>query len=241
MRLTLPESDRARQRGVSGLTTSVLLHALLIGAAVLGTARAERWPVRPPPALDTLLVYHPPRLPQPPRSPARHVAPTTSVGQTPIPAPMPVPPTTVPTTIPSVDLPLSPIAPAEDFASGLTGDRAGDGGASAVGGTPGGGWDGVHEAPAVEVAVTSRSGNAAPAYPASLRRQRVEGYVIARFVVDTLGRVERASLQVLHADHPDFADAVRAVLPRHRFTAARLDGRRVRQLVEQRFVFALDR
>ncbi|HEX3157285.1 MAG TPA: energy transducer TonB [Gemmatimonadaceae bacterium] len=239
MRLTLPESDRARQRGTSGLATSVLLHTLLIGAAVLGTARAERRPMRPPPALDTLLVYHPPRLPQPPRSPARHVAPTSSVGQTPIPAPMPVPPTTVPTTIPSVDLPLTAIAPAEHFASGLTGDRAADGSAS-TSGTPGG-WDGVHEAPAVEVAVTSRSGNAAPAYPASLRRQRVEGYVIARFVVDTLGRVERASLQVLHADHPDFADAVRAVLPRHRFTAARLDGRAVRQLVEQRFVFALER
>ena len=240
MRLTLPESDRARQRGTSGLATSVLLHTLLIGAAVLGTARAERRPMRPPPALDTLLVYHPPRLPQPPRSSARPVPPTRSVGETPIPAPMLVPPTTVPTTIPSVDLPLSPLTPAEDFASGLTGDRAEDGGASDRG-TPGGGWDGVHEAPAVEVAVTSRSGNAAPAYPASLRRQRVEGFVIARFVVDTLGRVERASLQVLHADHPDFADAVRAVLPRHRFTAARLDGRAVRQLVEQRFVFALER
>ena len=40
MRLTLPESNRTRQRRAGGLTTSVLLHALLIGGAVLASAEA---------------------------------------------------------------------------------------------------------------------------------------------------------------------------------------------------------
>jgi hypothetical protein len=64
---------------------------------------------------------------------------------------------------------------------------------------------------------------------------------VLRFVVDTAGRVEAGSVHVVRADHPLFADggprrARRRVLP-----PAEAGGRRVRQLVEQAFAFALAR
>jgi protein TonB len=62
---------------------------------------------------------------------------------------------------------------------------------------------------------------------------------VARFVVDTTGYVTRKSVTIERATNDTFADAVRTALPDMRFTPAELDGRKVRQLVEQPFVFAI--
>jgi outer membrane biosynthesis protein TonB len=67
----------------------------------------------------------------------------------------------------------------------------------------------------------------------------VAGRVVARFVVDTLGRVEPGSVQVVAADHPLFAATVREALGAMRFRPARAGGVRVRQLVELPFAFAV--
>lgn len=83
--------------------------------------------------------------------------------------------------------------------------------------------------------------SAAPEYPQTMLAQGVQGTVATQYVVDTTGLADVASLRILSATHPDFADAVRAALPRMRFTPARIGERKVRQLVEQEFTFRITR
>lgn len=78
-------------------------------------------------------------------------------------------------------------------------------------------------------------------YPPLLRAARVEGTVLASFVVDEEGLIEMRTFKVLKSDHDAFTDAVRDALPAMRFQAAEVDGRRVKQLVQQPFVFNLAR
>lgn len=77
----------------------------------------------------------------------------------------------------------------------------------------------------------------APRYPESLRQAGVEGKVLARFIVDTLGRVEPGSIVLLESSHALFAEAVRDALVRQRYAPAESGGRRVRQLVLRPFAF----
>lgn len=79
----------------------------------------------------------------------------------------------------------------------------------------------------------------APFYPDSLRSAGVEGEVLVQFVVDTLGKAEPQTFTVLKASHEAFADAVKEALPGMNFVPARNRGVKVRQLVQQPFVFAL--
>jgi TonB family protein len=80
----------------------------------------------------------------------------------------------------------------------------------------------------------------APAYPAMLQSTGVQGQVIAQYVVDTLGRAEAASFRVLESTHVLFTSAVQAALPALRFVPAEVGGRKVRQLVQQPFVFSIE-
>jgi TonB family protein len=82
-------------------------------------------------------------------------------------------------------------------------------------------------------------GSAAPSYPRELMATNVEGTVVVRYVIDSTGRAEPATLQVIASTHPLFLAAVRDALPGMRFSAAILDGRPVRELVEQRFSFRI--
>lgn len=88
---------------------------------------------------------------------------------------------------------------------------------------------------------TALGGVRAPRYPEPLRTQRLEGVVIASFVVDTLGRVEPASFKARESTHALFEQAVRTAVMSQRFRPAEWNGHRVRQLVEQQFVFRLSR
>jgi hypothetical protein len=78
-----------------------------------------------------------------------------------------------------------------------------------------------------------------PIYPGSLRVKKVEGAFTARFIVDTTGRIEVASFQVVKRGHPLFIAAVRDVLPLMRFIPAEVAGVKVRQWVERTFPFTL--
>ena len=98
--------------------------------------------------------------------------------------------------------------------------------------------DGAWDASAVDRAVVPSAGNPVPAYPPRMRDARLEGRVDVRFIVDTTGRAEPGSIQVLASTHASFTDAVRAALLRSRYQPAQARGRRVRQVVEQRFEFA---
>ncbi|MGH7619670.1 MAG: TonB family protein, partial [Gemmatimonadaceae bacterium] len=82
-------------------------------------------------------------------------------------------------------------------------------------------------------------GQMGPPYPEALRAGRLDGVVIVQFVLDTLGRVEAPSFNVVTATHPAFAASVRSALARLRYLPASLAGRRVRARVEQRFEFHL--
>jgi TonB family protein len=79
--------------------------------------------------------------------------------------------------------------------------------------------------------------NVRVAYPAELRAAGVSGQVIGQFVVDTNGVVDVATFKAIESTHELFTASVREVLPQMRFSAAEVGGRKVKQLVQQPFVF----
>jgi TonB family protein len=93
----------------------------------------------------------------------------------------------------------------------------------------------------VEKPVTQDLQSPQPLYPDVLRDAGIEGEVLAQFVVDTVGLAEPGSLKILQASHDLFAQAVTEMLPRMRFVPAETGGRKVKQFVQQPFVFSLRR
>ena len=91
----------------------------------------------------------------------------------------------------------------------------------------------------VDSAVTLDPSAEGPQYPPALLKAGVEGVVYARFVVDSLGHVDTASLVVLDKPDPEFVGAVRTALVKMTYRPAILHGRAVSQLVEQPFVFRI--
>ena len=80
-----------------------------------------------------------------------------------------------------------------------------------------------------------------PAYPPLLRTAGVQGRVELQIVVDTLGRVERETVRVVHSDHPGFEAPAIESLRGARFRPARVFGRAVRVLVQIPVTFVLQR
>ncbi len=72
-----------------------------------------------------------------------------------------------------------------------------------------------------------------------LRAAGVQGQVVVTFVVDTTGRVEPSSFVILNSTNDLFGAAVRAALPAMRFIPAKADGHKVKQQVQQPFVFSI--
>jgi TonB family C-terminal domain len=99
--------------------------------------------------------------------------------------------------------------------------------------------DSVYSILTVDETAARVEGSAAPVYPDELRQNNVEGSVIVRYVIDSTGRAEEATLEVLASTHPLFTKAVRDALPGMRFRAAVVDAHPVRELVEQSFSFKL--
>jgi protein TonB len=93
----------------------------------------------------------------------------------------------------------------------------------------------------VEKPVAPVPGTGNPRYPDILRSSSIEGEVLAQFVVDTTGRVEVSTFKVIRTSHELFSASVRQALPQMRFLAAEVGGRKVKQLVQQPFVFALQK
>jgi TonB family protein len=91
----------------------------------------------------------------------------------------------------------------------------------------------------VDETVERYDGSAAPVYPRDLLALGAEGAVDAIYVVDTTGRVDTTTIQVVESDDPRFTESVRAALGGMRFRPARRDGKAVRQLVEQSFRFRI--
>lgn len=235
----LPESSRHRSGAASrvGTAASVVAHATLITLAVVATGMGRDAPPSPPKPNVEGLIFIPHTTSEQPRE---HRAATSAKGGAPRrdgpsdplpPGPVfPTPPIEVegiPTTVGR-----GPVT--DDWRPTATSER---------GGGPGIGGDDDRGAPydarVVEVEASLRPGSPVPRYPDELRAARVEGRVLARFVVDTTGRVEPASVRIVSSTHPLFTTAVRSTLPRLHFTPARARGTKVRQLVELPFEFTV--
>jgi TonB family protein len=91
----------------------------------------------------------------------------------------------------------------------------------------------------VDEMVERHDGSAAPVYPRELLAIGAEGVVEATYVVDTTGRVDTATVQVIFSDDPRFTASVRTALGQMLFRPAKRAGHAVRQLVEQRFRFQI--
>jgi TonB family protein len=91
----------------------------------------------------------------------------------------------------------------------------------------------------VDEIVERYDGSAAPIYPHDLIATGTEGQVDAAYVVDTTGRVDTTTIQVLASNDPRFTESVRTALGGMRFRPAKRAGKAVRQLVQQRFRFKI--
>lgn len=91
----------------------------------------------------------------------------------------------------------------------------------------------------VDSAVVRYENSAAPAYPESMLKRRIEGSVIVQYVVDTLGHADTLTFRVIASTHADFARAVKNTLPYMRFRPAIMANRHVPQLVQQPFSFRI--
>jgi TonB family protein len=205
-----------------GATFSIVAHAVLISAAVYGTGVRAR-------AIEEAIAQRIFYLPPPDRRPSsdnfvEHLQ-YLDVGS------------------------LTPVT--NERQDGLVVARAGEAEKARLGGNAG--KEAETQAPAtamesrdsvysildVEESATRAEGSAAPAYPLELMKEGKEGGVFIRFVVDSTGRADSSTIEVVRATHPLFALAVRQAVPQMMFSPASMGGRHVRQAVEQNFEFRI--
>ena len=77
-------------------------------------------------------------------------------------------------------------------------------------------------------------------YPSHLRRQGIEGEVWLQFVIDAEGTVDRESILVVYATHPDFADPAVRNIGRTRFSPGFVNGESVSVLMTQEVHFTIN-
>lgn len=224
----LLESKANHNRSVSGTVASVVAHSGLIGLAIYATAQARVEPTSPAQVIRP--VYFPPS-----RSPAWS-EPAPGTRSNPVNHRLVFVNPAVSMALPSVDIPLATVS-AADFRTNPIGGSASFSSGSTV---PEGGYA-TFRGDQVEKQVSLIPGSPSPAYPDELRIVGKEGRVVAQFVVDEEGRVEEKTVKFVRSDNVLFDEAVRSALPRMRFAPAEIAGRKVRQLVEMPFVFALSR
>jgi periplasmic protein TonB len=265
MRLLESKPDK-KKRSVGGTVMSIILHSVILFLAVFATARAGVRKVHenretkvnfvavkkpdpppppkkepPPPPKKEAPKPKPkaPKLVQLPQLP-KEVAPAPPKGFKVLP-----PPVSIPTNLPKIDLSKAITNEADFSGKGIAGGSANGvkGGTGNEGDT--GKEAGVKEeshGPYMEFQVekpVAKIGGEAPEYPQMLRDQGVEGEVLAQFVVNESGRYESGTLKILNSSNPAFTAAVKDALPRMRFSAAQIGGKKVQQLVQMPFQFHL--
>jgi len=231
----LVESKKKRQRSLGGTITSAVLHVGLIAGAVYATAHAAVEFEKPrQEKVDFVEIKKdeppPPKEEAPPPPPDVVAAPPPPKGFQILTAPV-----EIPDVLPDIDLSKKMTDEADFSGKGVAGgtSKGVEGGKAPI----------VSDQPffefQVEKPVTALPGSANPRYPDILRQAGVEGEVLAQFVVDTMGRAEPRTFKVLKSSHDLFGTAVKNALPGMRFIPAEVGGRKVRQLVQQPFSFAI--
>ena len=230
----LIESKPKKQRTTGGLVISGILHGVLITAAVYGTLQAKEQFEKPKNEKIEFVEMKKKEEPPPPKEPPP--PPPDVVAAPPPPKGFQVlmAPIKVPDVVPDIDL-SKPVTDEADFSGkGVAGGTA----KGVVGGTAVN-TDQPYFEFQVEKQVQTAAGSPQPRYPDMLKSANVEGEVLAQFVVDTTGHAEMSTFKVLKSSHELFTQSVRNVLPNMRFYPAEIGGRKVKQMVQQPFTFAL--
>jgi protein TonB len=234
---TLLESNAARTRRTGGTLASTLVHAALFAGAITATTRASG--VRPAPPDEILLPPIVVARPAEHRPVIRSSAPTGPVSAPVVPR-LPIV-DRVPNEIPPIDVDVKIDAATDDeIARGALGPANQTAGGELRGPT-GPARDGALDERYVDSAPRMVGNPVAPAFPPLMRARGTGGRVSIQFVVDTLGRAEMHGLRVVEASDSLFAQSVRAVLPRYRFSPGEVRGQKVRTLVQLPFDFTLVR
>lgn len=261
---TLIESKPQKQRKPAGTIASVALHLAVLVLAVVATANARSDALErtreeklnyvevkkdePKPEPEKPKPEEPkPKEPEPARKEAPARAPEVPRAEAPAPPKgfqIIQAPVNVPISIPKIDLSAA-VTNESDFSgrgvaggtskgvAGGTGDASSKGIGAALSNQP-------YFEFQVEEAASPSGSNPQPEYPSSMRESGMTGRVVVQFVVGANGRVEAGSIKVMESTNSAFAAAVRDVLPRHRFSPAKIGGKAVRQIVQQPFIFRLD-
>jgi protein TonB len=232
----LLESNTRPTRRTGGTLTSMLVHAAIAAGAITLTTSKHIAPPVPPEEhlLPRVVLARPPE----PRVPAHPVVDRQTVIAAPT-APRIPRVDHVPETIPAVDVDANVrVATNDEAARGAIGPAIQSPGAtSGVGGPP----EGVLEERYVDRGPRIVGPAIQPWFPTSLRERGTGGRVTVQFVVDTSGRAELSGLKIVQASDSLFAQSVRAVLPRYRFSPGEVGGSKVRTLVQLPFDFTLVR
>ena len=228
----LLESKAVKPKTAGGSFASFVLHGLLLWGAIVATANAgQKLKEAKDQAIDFVEVKKDePKPDKPP--PQEQIAAPVIKGFQVLTAPI-----NIPDVIPEIDLSRSVTNESDFTGKGVPGGRA-QGTVSSI--TPTDQTQTYFEFQ-VEKPVVSAPGSSAPRYPEILKSAGVEGEVLAQFVVDTTGRAENGSFKVLKTSHELFALAVKNALPGMRFLPAEVGGKKVKQLVQQPFVFAIQK
>ncbi len=230
----LLESKAKKQKRLGGSVASIIIHAGILFALIVVTKNSGIVNEKPKDEkIDFVEVKKDePKPPEPETPPPQQEAPpppkTFNVLEAPV---------DIPNVIPDIDLSRK-VTDESDF--------SGRGVAAVVKGVE------VQKAPTqaadqpffdfqVEKPVVMAPGSQGPAYPEMLRTAGIEGTVLAQFVVDTTGHAEMGTFKALKSDNDLFTTSVRNALQRARFLPAEVGGRKVKQLVQQPFVFSLNR
>ena len=213
---TLIESTPHRKPSGGAGLVSALFHSALIAGAIYATASgaASKVVATAGTQAQKVLWVKPSAQPQSAPAPKPKAKPRPVVA-----------PTKVPTSAPRLDPNAQPTPEPDAGATSLAG-----------GGTPG-----AFNSFEVDVEVVAVAGTIRPQYPEMLRSSGTQGQVIAQFVVNEKGRADSDTFRVLSSTHPQFTAAVNRALPYMRFKPATIRGKPVSQLVQQLFVFRLDR
>lgn len=233
----LIESKPKKQRSAGATVISAIFHGAIIVLSVFATADAVQKDDEPVvQKVDFVEIKKdeppPPQEDQPPPPPDVVAAPPPPQGFQVLAAPV-----NIPDVIPEIDLNKALTNEADFSGKGVAGGVA----SGVVGGTAPVNTDQPYFDFQVEKPVAQIPGSGTPNYPDILRSSNVEGQVLAQFTVDTTGRVEIASFTVISSTHDLFTSAVRSALPRMRFLPAEIAGRKVKQRVQQPFVFNLNK
>jgi protein TonB len=232
----LIESKPKKQRSTGGMIFSAVIHAVVIVLAVEGTLQAKEQLEKPKAEKVEFVEMKKKDDPPPPKEEPKPM-PKDVVAAPPPPKGFQVltAPIKVPDVLPDIDLSKKVTDEADFSGKGVAGGSS----KGVVGGTAPVNTDQPYFEFQVEKQVQTASNSVQPRYPDMLKSANVEGEVLAQFVVDTTGRAEMNTFKVLKSSHELFTQAVKNALGNMKFYPAEIGGRKVKQMVQQPFTFAL--